>query len=42
MSQEAPAEVETTVKDYDLAEIDKAVRGLAIGIAIVSNRAIDN
>jgi hypothetical protein len=38
MSQEAPAEVETTVRDYDLAEVDKAIRGLAIGIAIVSNQ----
>jgi len=38
MSQEPPAQVETTVRDYDLAEVDKAIRGLAIGIAIVSNQ----
>jgi len=35
MSSEAPVEVETTVREYDLAEVEKAVRGLAIGIAIV-------
>lgn len=36
MSSEAPVEVQTTVREYDLAEVTKAVRGLAIGIAIMA------
>lgn len=38
-SQEPGAAVDTTNKDYDLAEVTKAVRGLGIGMAIVRLRS---
>lgn len=36
MSGEGPTQVTTTVKDYDLAETSKAIRGVLMGVAFVS------
>jgi hypothetical protein len=36
MSGEGPTQVTTTVKDYDLAEASKAIRGVLMGLLFVS------
>lgn len=37
MSGEGPTQVTTTVKDYDLAEASKAIRGVLMGLLFVSS-----